>query len=276
MQGLTHAAYTFWPDIILFVSGFWLDSGIFSVLRARNHKLVMLHTESPYQDDEQLDRAPFMDLNLLNDPVNIAAYDATGVPALYMPHAYRPQVHYPRRAERNQDLASDMTFIGTAFRSRIEFFEAMDFSGIDFLLGGANWDEDLDERSPLRKFLDQDLPGCVDNKDAAELYRNSKLGINFYRRESENEHQGEGWAMGPREIEMAACGLFFLRDPRPESDKVLWMLPSFAGPEDASEQMRWWLDHHAEREDTAVSAMKAIADRTFTASAARMLRVLDM
>lgn len=48
MQGLTHAAYVFWPDVILFVSGFFLDSGIFEIMRARNHKLVMLHTESPY------------------------------------------------------------------------------------------------------------------------------------------------------------------------------------------------------------------------------------
>ena len=41
-------------------------------------KVVLLHTESPYQDDEQLERAAHADVNLLNDPVNIDAYRELG------------------------------------------------------------------------------------------------------------------------------------------------------------------------------------------------------
>lgn len=48
MQGLSHAAYTFWPDVILFVSGFFLNAGTMQLLRERRHKIVILHTESPY------------------------------------------------------------------------------------------------------------------------------------------------------------------------------------------------------------------------------------
>jgi hypothetical protein len=277
MQGLTHACYTFWPDTVLFVSAFFVEAGTFEVMRHRRHKLVMLHTESPYQDDEQLTRAPYADLNLLNDPANLAAYDALGTPALYMPHAYRPGLHYPRRCPVNPELASDFTFIGTAFRSRIEFFERMSLSGIDVLLGGSNWDEDLAPDSPLRAYLDQDARGCVANSDTAELYRNATMSLNLYRRESEDAHAGEGWAMGPREIEMAACGLPFLRDPRPESDQVLPMLPAFASPEDASEQLTWWLDERNTRHrDRAASlAREAVADRTFVNNAKRVLRALE-
>lgn len=82
-------------------------------------------------------------------------------------------------------------------------------------------------------------------------------------------------AMGPREVEMAACGMFFLRDPRPEGDQVLGMLPTFASPADAGEKLRWWLEHDAAREAVAEQARAAIEDRTFDASAAQLLRLFD-
>lgn len=277
MQGLSHAAYSFWPDAVLFVSAFFVEAGTFALMRARRHKLVLLHTESPYQDNEQLTRAPFADINLLNDPVNLSAYAEFG-PAYYVPHAYRPELHHPRDGALNPGLAADLTFIGTAFESRVRFFEALvsqeSFSGTDFLLGGSYWKEETADSSPLRKYLSQEC-ACVDNTETAELYRHARCGINLYRREAEEDHQGEGWAMGPREVEMAASGLFFLRDPRPETDQVLPMLPSFASPEDAAEQLRWWLAHEDERQGAARAARLAVADRTFTNNARNLLKWLE-
>jgi hypothetical protein len=81
--------------------------------------------------------------------------------------------------------------------------------------------------------------------------------------------------MGPREVEMAATGLFFLRDPRGEGDEILDMLPTFASPEDASEQLRYWLAHDDERQALAGKAREAVADRTFHNHAATLLRLLD-
>ena len=278
MQGLTHACYTFWPDVVLFISGFFLQAGMLEVLRTRRHKLVMFHTESPYQETEQLTRAPFVDLNVLNDPTNLGAYKQLG-PALYLPHAYDPAVHFPRSpgTARDPELASDLAFIGTGFKSRVEFLEKMDLSGVDFLLGGSSWIHQTTEDSPLRKFLDTDgdPDDCVLNTDAANLYRNAKLGINVYRRESEEEHAGEGWAMGPREVEMAACGLPYLRDPRGENEQVLPMLPAFEGPEHASDVLRWWLSHDAERERAGRLALDAVRDRTFASHARVLLREID-
>lgn len=273
MQGLSHACYALWPDVVLFVSGFFVTGGEFELMHARRHKLVMLHTESPYQDDEQLAKAPFMDLNLLNDPTNIAAYEERA-PALYMPHAYRPTLHRPRTGPVDTNRESDLAFIGTAFKSRIDFFGKMDFSGIDFLLGGANWDDDLDVGSPLRKYLGH-TEGCVDNDQTAAIYQNAKAGINLYRRESEDQHAGEGWAIGPREIEMAACGLFYLRDSRGEGDEVFPMLPKFDSPGDATEKLRWWLAHDFEREIAAAAARLVVADRTFENNAKKLLKALE-
>jgi hypothetical protein len=218
------------------------------------------------------------DLNLLNDAANLDKYLALGVPAVYQPHCYRPNVHYPwATAAPDPDRASDLCFIGTAFQSRLEFFGQLDLTGIDALFGGSEWGK-LKKSHPLAQYVgtgvetDQD---CVSNAEAAELYRHAKMGINFYRRESEPEHKGDvALAMGPREVEMAACGLPFLRDPRAEGDEVLSMLPTFSGPGDASEKLRWWLDHPAQRSRAASLARAAIEDRTFENSARALLKRL--
>jgi spore maturation protein CgeB len=255
---------------VLLVSAFWYPPQILDIMRSRGHKVVLLHTESPYQDSEQLIRAAHADLNLLNDPVNLDTYRELG-PAEYMPHGYRESVHYPRKPR--QRYWHDLAFVGTGFPSRVRFFEAMNLEGLDVHLAGP-W-LDLPPDSPLRDWTMTDNEACVDNAETAEIYRRSRAGINFYRREGEDEHLGEGWAMGPREVELAACGTWFTRDPRPESDALFPMLPSFDGPGEASEQIRWAVKHPRARDKAAAAAREAVADRTFSNNARRLLKLLD-
>lgn len=279
MQGISHAVLSMWPDVVMFVSGFWVTPGMMELIRSRRMKVVLLATESPYQEDEQLHRAQATDITLLNDPVNLDRYRELGVTAEYMPHAYRPDRHYPRTGPLNPELNADLAFIGTGFASRIKFFEAMNLDGLDILLGGA-WPslqpggDNAD--SPLVKYLAHDPEVCVSNEETAGVYRHAKCGINFYRREySEPAPAVQPYAMGPREVEMAACELFFLRDPRPEGDEVLRMLPRFFDPREASDQLRWYLDHPDHRADAARQARAAIADRTFDHNARRLLGLLE-
>jgi spore maturation protein CgeB len=277
-ENIWAVAYRWWPDVILGISAFFTSPHLLQVLRSRGHKVVLLHTEAPYQDDEQLARAQFADLNLVNDPVSLDRYRALG-PAEYMPHAYRPSVHYPGAGR--PELRSDLCFVGTGFPSRQEFFTAMDLDGLDVLLGGG-W-PGLPEDSPLRKYLldPEQYDGtvenmrCLDNDETAGIYRAGTTGINFYRREGEDTWDGEGWSCGPREIEMAACGLWFTRDKRGESDELFGMLPAFTSPGEASGAIRWALAHDREREKAAAAARAAIADRTFRNNAKRLLQLLD-
>jgi hypothetical protein len=163
-------------------------------------RVVLLHTESPYQDDEQLERAAHADLNLLNDPVNIAAYRDLGVPAEYMPHAYREAIHYPEPAEKKWDLS----FIGTGYPSRVRFFEAMRLDGLAVHLAGP-W-LGLPEDSPLRDWAMTEDEACVSNDETAGIYRASRCGINVYRRESRAGPRRGRVGRRPREVELAACG----------------------------------------------------------------------
>lgn len=265
VNGLYAALYKTQPDVLLVISGFYVPPDLLKLARQRGTAVVIVHTESPYEDERQLALAEHASMNLLNDPVNIAAYQALG-PAVYMPHAYRPTVHHPGAGPREHDFA----FVGTGFASRIAFFEAMNLDGLDAVLAG-NWGQ-LAEDSPLRALVPHDISHCLDNTETADLYRSARAGINFYRREAQRADLVSGWAMGPREVEMAACGLFFLRDPRGEGDDVLHMLPTFSSPAEAGELLRWYLAHDDERAKLADQAREAIAERTFIHYAAALLR----
>jgi spore maturation protein CgeB len=268
-DGIFRTLYKCWPHVVLLVSAFFTPPWMLDLIRGRGHKLVLLHTESPYQDDEQLIRAASAHINLLNDPTNLAAYREFG-PAEYMPHAYRPSVHHPAAAGTAADY--DLAFVGTGFPSRVKFFEEMNLTGLDVKLAGP-W-LGLPEDSPLRDWTATAIEGCVDNDDTAAIYRQARCGINFYRREGEDSYDGQAWACGPREIEMAACGLYFLRDPRPESDELFPMLPSFTSPAEASDLLRWALKHPEDRAEAAAKARAAIEDRTFENHARKLLAML--
>ena len=269
-KGIETVCFEFLPDVVIIISCFYVPPDVLDIIRARGIKVVILHTESPYEDDRQLARAGHADLNILNDPTNIDAFRDVA-PAEYFGHAYRPALHCPGPV--TPDLRSDFAFVGTGYASRIAFLEAIEWHGVDVALAG-NWQQ-LEAGSPLRKFVAHDLAECVDNSQAVDIYRSTLASANIYRQEAERPELSAGWAMGPREVELSATGTFFLREARGEGDEVLPMLPTFDCPADFRAKLRWWLAHDDERQAAAQAARAAIADRTFAASAARMLRLLD-
>jgi spore maturation protein CgeB len=271
VKGLEDACYEAWPDIVLIVSGFFIEAQLIGLMRARGHKVVLVHTESPYEDEKQLERAGLVDLNLLNDPTNLAKFQAINPNSFYNPHAYDPLRHRPKPP--NPEHLSDFALAGTGYPSRVDFLEAVDWGDIDVALAG-NWQQ-LAEDSRLRKYLAHDIDACCPNDEAVDLYVATKMSANIYRKEGLGDHV-PAWALGPREVELAACGTPFLREPGGEGDELLPMLPTFDGPGDFGEKLRWWLAHPDERLRIAAEARAALADRTFQKHAANLLRMLDL
>lgn len=269
-EHLQAAVFRSLPDVIVLMSCFWIPPEVLDVLRQRQPRLVAWFTESPYEDDKQLQIAQWCDSVVLNDPRNLDLFRSVCRSADYIPHAFDPDVHFPGRGR--PDWACDVAFAGTGFPSRIEFLEGVDWSGIDLKLGGM-WQAAKD--TGWEKLLVHPPDECLDNPNTATLYRSARASFNLYRQETTPGGDADGWAMGPREVELAACGTFFLRDPRPESDEVFPMLPTFTDPADFGEQLRWWLDNDTKREAAAQAARAAIQDRTFTASARRLLTLVD-
>lgn len=269
MQGVEAAAMRYWPKLIVFTSAFYITTEVLDMFRSRGMKVVILHTESPYEDDRQLVLAPHADLNVLNDPTNLDTFTMVSN-AVYLPHSYDPAIHTPGPAAA--DLKCDVVFVGTGYPSRIEFLEAVDWSGLDVLLAG-NW-QALADDSPLAPFVLHDREACWANEEAVDLYRSAKMTFNLYRAEANMPSLADGWAMGPREVETAAIGCFCLRQSRGESDQVLGMLPSFSTPAELGDLCRMWAARDDDRTELARQARAAVADWTFDARAAEMLRLL--
>jgi len=265
-NGLKEACYDFWPDVVLVTSGFFIPPDILQVIRARRHKLVALFTESPYEDDRQIERADLFDLVLVNDPTNLPEFRKHQPRSYYVPHAHDPQLHRP--GPGLPEWVCDLAFVGTGYPSRIEFLEACDLAGLDVRLGG-NWP---DAGPWFTERLVHPEGFCLDNDETTLLYQSARASLNLYRKEG--SATADGWAMGPREVELAATGCFFLREPRPECDRVLSMLPTFTEPAEVRDLLDWWLTHDDHRADAAAQARAAVADRTFTTNAARLLDLL--
>jgi spore maturation protein CgeB len=269
LNGLMASVYRLWPDVLLVVSALFVDDKMLDCIRSRGTRVVILHTEEPYEHDRQVELAGHADLNLINDPTHLESFRAVA-PTWYAPHAYRPDRHHPRPPD--PALACDFAFVGTGYPSRISFLEQVDWSGLDVRLAG-NW-MGLDDGSPLRRYMVGDVSYCLPNDEAVGLYASCGMSANLYRREADRPDLVQGWAMSPREVELAAMGVPFLREARGEGDEVLPMLPTFAGPEDFGEALRWWVGHPDDRAEAAVKARVAVADRTFEAHAGMLLRLL--
>lgn len=267
-NGLYAALYKARPDVLLVISGFFIPVEVYQLARMYGTKVVIVHSEAPYEDLRQATIAQYADINLINDPTNLAMFPPG---THYVPQCYRPSLHHPGPGK--PEMECDLAFVGTGYPNRIEFLEAMDLAGLDVLLAG-NWQRVADD-SPLAPFLANDRDKCLANTDTADVYRSAKVGMNLYRREAMRPELSEGWAMGPREVEQAASGLFFLRDPRGEGDEVLDMLPTFTSPEEATDLLRYWLPRADERAEIAMKARAAVADRTFLNLAKDLLQVLD-
>jgi spore maturation protein CgeB len=261
------SAYRWWPHVVVVVQGTFVRHDTLDLFRSRGHKVVVIHTESPYEDVRQLDLATHADVNLLNDPINLDRFLEVNPNTWYQPHAYDPMVHKVAPPVPGEE--SEVVFIGTGYPSRELWLEAVDWTGIDLALGG-NW-RNLPPDSQLRKYVAHDIERCLDNDDTAVAYRSAQMGFNLYRTEAQDEALCRGWAVGPREVEMAACGLFFVREARAEGDDLFPMLPTFETPGELESLIREWLPRSDDRARLAAEARAQIANRTFANHARQLL-----
>lgn len=243
------------PDIVLIITGYYLPPQFYDLAR-RLHKVILMVTESPYEDDRHLLQAKHCDAVIVNDTRNLEKFNEI-CPTFYYGHGYDPEIHKP--GPGSLELISEFCFVGTGFPERIEFLEKIDWSHLIARLAG-NW-QALDATSPLLQLVENDIADCIDNKDAVTLYQSSLVSANLYRKQ--HTYSTDGHSCGPREIEMAACGLFFLRETRPESDSLFPMLPTFTTPQELQDGIHYWLNHPEERQKRAEKARLAVADRTF-------------
>ena len=266
-QSIRAAAWDYGPDVVVIVSSFFVPPQTFVSLRNRGVHVVLWLTESPYEDERQIPMARYADTVIVNDPTNLDAFRRQNPRTFYVPHSYDPAVHH----DRDRSDVHPFCFVGTGYPSRIEFLEGADLPTGSVLAG--NWQK-VDDESPLLPLLAHERGVCVDNADAAGLYRSSACSFNLYRKEAMSPDLVDGWAMGPREVELAATATFFAREPRGEGDELFPHLPKVTTPHELGDVIRWATANPWGRVDAARRAQAAVADRTFEKHTADVLRLI--
>lgn len=287
-EGAVNKALIERVDVVVVMSAMFFHPAAMVMLRRANTKVVLLCTESPYDVEQEvriaelITRADEYSGNPVNPLSGVWTNERSSVPAFaavnprsgYLPHAWHPERHttLPQALDA-QVLAHDVVFVGTgtAFPERTEFFEAIDWSGIDLGLYGS-W-EGLRPRSPLQACV---RAKQVSNEMAAALYRRAKISLNFYRTSKSfgtvTEKIEHAESLNPRAYELAACGAFHLSTPRAEvTEKFGDLVPTFTTAGEADALIRQWLADDAGRAAVAAQLPACVAEDSWVQRARQVL-----
>ena len=296
------AAHHFEVDVVYIVSPQYFPMEFVRMLRKDGFKVWGHFTECPYEDYvDAPEKAAEFDVCFVNDMNSLPMFQAYNRNTHYFPHSYDPEVHFPAwdvpasRGPRKLDINDHqhVVYVGTGMVARQRYLEGVNWDGIDLRLFGhwpfsrpvmegdrdlfAELDEDIKPtvETPLMKYIRYNehaghLASMLDNKFTARVYRGAAIGINMHRTERfantlrEMVDNGEAYSMGPRAVELAACGTFQISDFRPEIVDVFGdAVPIHHSPLELEVLIRQYLADPAKRRELAVRQREAIKDRTF-------------
>jgi spore maturation protein CgeB len=268
--GVLEMALRHQASVVVVVSAMLLHPDVVIMMRRAGLKIVVLFTESPYDEEKEMAIAGMVDGCWTNERSCVPKFRTVNPRTGYLPHAWHPLKHFP--AAPVPDIPThDVVFVGTGFTERVEWFNAIDWTGIDLGLYGT-W-KSVGLKRQVRACIKDSV---VTNEMAAALYRQAKVGLNLYR-------SSRGWGRGapriayaeslsPRAYELAACGSFHLSDYRLEVREVFGdLVPTFTTPTEAAALIRLWLNQPDERARVAASLPACVAESSWVERAKTVL-----
>ena len=249
-------------------------------LRKRGTRSALLLTDEPYELERSLVYAKGWDLVVTNDPATLEAHRAVHPNVIYLPPGFDPAVMKP---DASASASYDISFVGTWFKERVRFFEALWeeiaprphlLAGYWFQAGDRVPESDLPGPSPL---IGKVKPVVVWPAELCRVYQRSRVSLNLHRGSLWHANPGEvaGRGVNPRLFEIAGAGGFQLVDGRDEVRACFdeHEVVSFRDAQDARGKLREWLDpaREEERRETASRALKrALAHHSYAHRATKL------
>jgi len=260
-------------DVVLIVSAMLMHPDIVIMMKRAGLIVTVLFTESPYDSDQELAMAARVDGCWTNERSCVQAFQAVNPRSGYLAHAFHPERHYVAARLRDCDVPThDVVFVGSGFSERVEWFNSINWRGIDLGLYGT-W-KGLGLNRYVRKCVHGEQ---VNNEFAAALYRRARIGLNLYRSRKNWGHGSRqpplyGESLSPRAYELAACGAFHLSEYRAEVREVFGdLVPTFSTPTEAAALIRLWLADEAGRARVAAALPACIAEASWVERAKTVL-----
>lgn len=265
-QGLVERALERGCTDVLAVSAMYLMPDRLELARRAGLRVWLLCTETPYDLGEELRVARLVDGVWTHERTAVDTFRQVNPNVAYLPHAWRQGVHDETHAVPEQ--TADVLFCGSLFRERVQWFEAIDWRGIDLALYGTP--ELLPPRSALRQAV---RGGLVPNAELVPLARGAKVVLNLFRQPPAG---AVAESLNPRCYEMAAARVCLISDHRPElAERFGDAVPTFASPEEAGALIRALLADPARRAACAARAAAAVAEATWHARARTMIATMQ-
>ena len=236
----------------------------------------------PYELERSRAYAQGYDLVITNDPATLAAHRAAHPRVEYLPPGFDPAVMKP---DPSATPAYDLAFVGTWFRERVAFFEAVwpEIESRPHLLAGY-WFKDADrvpqpDRPPADSFLHAKVRhAIVWPPELCKVYQRSRIALNLHRGSlwHANPEAVRAQGINPRLFEIAGTGAFQLCDERSELRRCFDPdeVPSFRDAQEAKGLIRDWLapSREAARRTAAGKALaRALAGHTYLRRAESLL-----
>jgi spore maturation protein CgeB len=258
-------------DVVLVVSAMLLHPDVVIMMKRAGLRVVVVFTESPYDEEQELKIATMVDGGWTNERISVPKFRAVNPNMGYLRHGWHPEKHYVSTKMTGDLPAHDVVFVGSGFSERITWFNSIDWSGIDLGLYGT-W-TGLGLTKQVQAHVHE---GPISNETTSALYRRAKVGLNLYRR-------SKGWgkrverithaeSLSPRAYELAACGAFHVSDDRAEVREVFGdLVPTFSTPTEAAALIRLWLTDDQGRQRVAEQLPACVAESSWVSRAATVL-----
>lgn len=250
------AARAYRPDVVLITTGKWLSPATIRSVGETGALLVNYATDDPFNSAVNTsmfkEAIPYYDVYACTKKAIIDDVRKAGCSnAVYVPFAYKPEVHFPERAQGPEEQArfsSDVVFIGGCDSDRLPFITGMlnAMPDLQLSLYGGFWN-----RYPsLRKYY----RGFAFGHEFRLAVAGAKIVFNLVRRSNRDDHV-------MRTFEIPACGGFMLTD---RTDAQCSFLAEdkeavyFSSAEEMLDKIRYYLEHDLQRRRIAEAGYRRV------------------
>jgi hypothetical protein len=228
---------------VIVVSAMFLHPDVLILMKRAGLKTFVLFTESPYDlasgTQSGGDGRWLLDERAVSGARVSAGQSAERVSAARMASGEAR----PLDAPMLDVPAHDVVFVGSGFPERIEWFNAIDWTGIDLGLYGT-W-----KGLGLNKHVAKAIRGeQVSNLAASALYRKAKIGLNLYRTRNQQRMRVTGESLSAARLRARGVWRVPYLRYRPEVAEVFGeKVPTFRTPAEASALIQTWLSNDSAR-----------------------------
>lgn len=258
------------PDLVLALNSVeCLGVGQVDAIRGMGIRTAVWFTDDPYYSNVTGDIAVHYDYVFTLEEASVAFYRERGCSSVHhLPFGANTAYYAPKRADPK--YASDICFIGSAFRNRAALFDriAPYLRDKSVFIAGYWWDRMTNYAMIADKVR---LGTWISPEETALYYNSAKIVINLHRAIDDETNQNPlgiaARSVNPRSFEIGACAAFQLTDSREltaDSFAPNAEVSVYSSPEELIEKADYYLCRDDERREMALrSFSRTMREHTY-------------